>query len=32
MSESNASAIVNDLIAKRLWPGESAVGQRICVY
>src|SRR5713226_6258525 len=32
MVESNDAAIVNDLIAKRLWPGSRAVGQRVCVY
>ena len=32
MSPSNDDAIVNTLVARRLWPGESAVGQRICVY
>ena len=30
--ESNDAAIVNTLVASRLWPGASAVGQRICVY
>ncbi len=28
---SNDSAIVNDLVARRLWPGANAVGRRICV-
>src|ERR1700730_13447539 len=32
MVESNDAAIVNDLIAERLWPGSRAVGQRVCVY
>ena len=32
MSDASDTAIVNDLIASRLWPGVSAVGQRICVY
>jgi len=32
MVESNESAIVNDLVAKRLWPGSRAIGQRVCVY
>jgi predicted permease len=32
MADSNDSAIVNDFIAARLWPGASAVGQRVCVY
>ena len=27
----NDSAIVNDLVARRLWPHASALGQRICV-
>ena len=31
MSPSNDSAIVNDLVARRLWPGANAVGRRICV-
>jgi putative ABC transport system permease protein len=31
MSESNNSAIVNEVVARRLWPGVSAIGQRICV-
>jgi putative ABC transport system permease protein len=26
------SAIVNDIAAAKLWPGASALGQRICVY
>jgi predicted permease len=29
---SNDAAIVNSLVARRLWPGASPVGQRICVY
>jgi putative ABC transport system permease protein len=32
MAESNDAAIVNDLIAARLWPGSQAVGQRVCVW
>jgi len=32
MADSNDSAIVNDFIAARLWPGSSAIGQRVCVY
>lgn len=32
MTESNDGAIVNELIARRLWPGTSAIGQRVCVY
>jgi putative ABC transport system permease protein len=31
MSESNDAAIVSAIVARRLWPGASAVGQRICV-
>jgi predicted permease len=29
--EESDSAIVNDVAARSLWPGESAVGKRICV-
>ena len=32
MAESNDAAIVNDLIAARLWPNSHAVGQRVCVW
>ncbi|HYV61079.1 MAG TPA: ABC transporter permease [Bryobacteraceae bacterium] len=32
MADSNDSAIVNDFIAARLWPGTSAPGQRVCVF
>jgi len=32
MSASNDAAIVNTFVAGRLWPGASAIGQRICVY
>jgi putative ABC transport system permease protein len=32
MDPANDAAIVNTLVAGRLWPGGSAVGQRICVY
>jgi putative ABC transport system permease protein len=32
MDDANNSAIVNEWIARRLWPGASALGQRICVY
>ena len=32
MNPSNDAAIVNTLVASRLWPGTSAVGQRICAY
>jgi len=31
MSESNDAAIVSTLVARRLWPGATALGQRICV-
>jgi putative ABC transport system permease protein len=31
MSESSDAAMVNDFAAGRLWPRDSAVGQRICV-
>ncbi|HLN01569.1 MAG TPA: ABC transporter permease [Bryobacteraceae bacterium] len=31
MSQSNDSAIVSTLVARRLWPGATALGQRICV-
>lgn len=32
MAESNDAAIVNDLIAARLWPGSHAVGQPVCLW
>jgi hypothetical protein len=32
MSASGDAAIVNTLLAKRLWPGASALGQRVCVW
>ncbi len=32
MTDSSDTAIVNDHVASRLWPGVSGVGQRICVY
>jgi len=32
MDASNNDAIVNPSVAQRLWPGGSALGQRICVY
>jgi putative ABC transport system permease protein len=32
MAPANDSAIVNTLVARRLWPGISAIGQRICVF
>lgn len=32
MKTSSDAAIVNDVAARRLWPGTSAVGQRICVF
>jgi len=31
MSASSEAAIVNDIAAARMWPGEDAVGKRICV-
>jgi predicted permease len=31
MQESSDAAMINDIAAKRLWPGGSAVGQPICV-
>jgi putative ABC transport system permease protein len=32
MDDSTTAAIVNSFLAHRLWPGPSALGQRICVY
>ena len=32
MKESSDAAIVNDVVAGRLWPGISAVGKQVCVY
>uniref|UniRef100_Q01WV3 Permease n=1 Tax=Solibacter usitatus (strain Ellin6076) TaxID=234267 RepID=Q01WV3_SOLUE len=32
MNASNDAAIVNTLVAGRLWPGARAIGQRICLY
>ncbi len=32
MAASGDAAIVNDLIAARLWPGSYAVGQRVCIW
>ena len=32
MSDSSNAAIVSDLVAKRLWPGQSAIGQPVCVF
>jgi len=32
MSDSSDAAIVSDLAAERLWPGQNAIGQRICIY
>ena len=32
MSDSNDAAIVSDLAAERLWPGQNAIGKRICIY
>jgi putative ABC transport system permease protein len=31
MNLKNDEAIVNTLVARRLWPGASAIGQRVCV-
>ena len=32
MSDSGDSAIVSDLVAKRLWPSDSAIGKPVCVF
>ncbi len=32
ISAANDAAIVNTFVARRLWPGERAIGQRICLY
>jgi putative ABC transport system permease protein len=32
MNNSSDAAIVSDLVAKRLWPGESAIGKPVCVF
>lgn len=32
MCGSSDAAIINDIAASRFWPGEDAVGKRICVY
>jgi ABC-type antimicrobial peptide transport system permease subunit len=32
MSDSGDAAIVSDLVAKLLWPGESAIGKLVCVF
>jgi putative ABC transport system permease protein len=32
MNDSTDAAIVSDLVAKRLWPGESAIGKPVCVF
>src|SRR5207248_11229291 len=32
MSETSDAAIVSEFAASRLWPGATAIGQRICVY
>lgn len=32
MSDSSDAAIVSDLAARRLWPGQNAIGKRICIY
>src|ERR1700689_3920084 len=31
MSPASDAAIVNDIAAAKMWPGEDAVGKRICV-
>lgn len=31
MGDSSDTAVINDLAANRLWPGESALGKRICI-
>ncbi|MGA2251502.1 ABC transporter permease [Terracidiphilus sp.] len=32
MSDASDAAIVSDFVAKRLWPGESAIGKPVCVF
>jgi len=32
MSRTSDSVIVNDIVARRLWPGQNAIGNLICVY
>jgi len=32
MNDSSDSVIVSDLVAKSLWPGESAIGKQVCVF
>ncbi len=32
MNDSSEAAIVSDFVAKRLWPGESAIGKTVCVF
>lgn len=32
MNAMNDSAIINEYVANRLWPGKHAVGQSVCVY
>jgi predicted permease len=32
MSDTSDAAIVSDLVANRLWPGESAIGKPVCVF
>jgi predicted permease len=32
MDDSSDVAIVNDFAARRLWPGSSAIGKRVCVF
>src|SRR6267142_1049353 len=32
MNKSSGAAIVNDIAARQLWPGTSAIGKTVCVY
>jgi putative ABC transport system permease protein len=32
MGDASDAAIVSDVVAKRLWPGESAIGKPVCVF
>lgn len=32
MNDSSDAAIVSDLVAQRLWPGQSAIDQHLCVF
>jgi putative ABC transport system permease protein len=32
MDDSSDTALINDFAAQRLWPGESPIGRRICLY